>query len=78
MTKKEEKQRMISALQESAKAWCGKNTSGKVMDIDLAKEFAKILVKHMYDPHLKYARTDRLQKEINLRHGHKLMADMCK
>ena len=42
MSKKDEE--LISfARQESAKAWCGKKTSNKDMDVDLAEEFAKIL-----------------------------------
>ena len=31
------------ALQLAAAAWCGENTKNKVMDPELAKEFAKIL-----------------------------------
>lgn len=31
------------SLERAAAAWCGKNTSGKVMDPDLAEEFASIL-----------------------------------
>jgi hypothetical protein len=33
------------ALQLAATAWCGEKTSGKVMDPELAEEFAKILMR---------------------------------
>lgn len=35
------------ARQVAARAWCGKTTSGKEMDVDLAEEFAKILYDYM-------------------------------
>jgi len=69
ITKKEYKRRMGFARQEAARVWCGKTTSGKVMDTNLAEEFAKILVAHMYAPHLGCARTSELQEEINCRNG---------
>jgi hypothetical protein len=37
---------MKIARQEAAQAWCGKKTSKKEMDADLAKEFAKIIFKY--------------------------------
>lgn len=34
-----------SARQLAAQAWCAKKTSDKIMDVELAEEFAKILVR---------------------------------
>ncbi len=52
MKKEEEERRMGFARQEAAKAWRGEKTKGQVMDVDLAEEFAKILVVQMYAPKL--------------------------
>lgn len=35
------------SLELAAQAWCGKKTSHKVMDVDLAFEFAGILYREM-------------------------------
>ena len=69
MKKKELERRMTFARLEAAQAWRKKNTSSKIMDADLAEEFAKILVKHMYDPHLGCAKTSYMKKEIACRNG---------
>jgi hypothetical protein len=62
-----ETQKMDFALQEAAKAWCGAKTSSKLMDAELAQEFANILIKHMYEPHLGCATTKELLDEIYAR-----------
>lgn len=69
MKKKEYKRRLMFAQHKAAKAWCGKNTSHKIIDIDLMNEFAKILVFHMYEPHLGCAKTSELKAEIKARCG---------
>lgn len=69
MKKKEYERRMVFARQKAAEAWCGEKTSSKTMDVDLAEEFAWILVVQMYEPHLGCARTSDLQAEINARGG---------
>ncbi len=58
---------MSFALQEAAGAWCGKKARNKDMDADLAEEFAKILVKHMYDPKLGCATTREILEELKVR-----------
>lgn len=58
---------MVFAREEAGKAWCGKKTSKKVMDAELAEEFAKILVVQMYEPKLGCATTGRLIEEIKTR-----------
>ena len=67
MKKEEQERRMNFAMQEAAAAWCGEKAKDKIMDADLAEEFAKILVKHMYEPHLGCASTRELIDEIKTR-----------
>ena len=67
MKKEEQERRMGFALQEAAGAWCGKKARHKEMDADLAEEFAKILVKHMYDPKLGCATTGEILEELRAR-----------
>lgn len=67
MKKEEYERRMVFARQEVAKAWCGEKTSNKTMDADLAEEFAKILVVHMYEPYLGCATTGDLIEELKAR-----------
>lgn len=64
---KEKERRMNFARQKAATAWCGKKTSGKTMDAELAEEFAKILVIEMYKPYLGCATTKELIEEIKAR-----------
>lgn len=63
----EKETRMGFALQEAGKAWCGEKTKSKILDPDLAEEFAKILVEHMYEPKLGCATTEELLTEIKTR-----------
>jgi len=58
---------MVLARMEAAKAWCGEKTSTKVMDPELAEEFAQILVVHMYEPHLGCAKTSEMLAEVQAR-----------
>ena len=67
MKKEEEERRMGFALQEAAGAWCGDKAKNKEMDADLAEEFAKILVKHMYAPKLGCATTREIIEELRTR-----------
>ena len=67
ISEKERKRRMELALQEAAGAWCEEKTSDKIMDPVLAEAFAKILVVHMYAPHLGCAITGELIDEIKAR-----------
>ena len=67
MKKEEQERRMGFAMQEAAGAWCGEKAKDITMDTDLAEEFAKILVKHMYDPKLGCATTRELLDEIRTR-----------
>ncbi len=67
MKKEEQERRMGFALQEAAGAWGGEKTKGKTMDVDLAEEFAKILVKHMYAPKLGCATTREILEELKTR-----------
>jgi hypothetical protein len=68
MTNEEERERRMEfALMEASTAWCKEKTSSKVMDVELAKEFAKILVIHMYEPHLGCASTGELIDELKAR-----------
>ena len=67
MKKEEQERRMGFALQEAALAWCGDKAKNKEMDADLAEEFAKILVKHMYEPHLGCATTREILEELKVR-----------
>ena len=67
MKKEEHERRMNFALQLAATAWCGEKTEGKIIDADLAEEFAKILVKDMYAPHLGCATTREIIEELKTR-----------
>lgn len=68
MNKEErEEARMGFAREEAARAWCGEKTKDKTMDPELAEEFAKILVEHMYQPKLGCATTEELIDEIKTR-----------
>lgn len=62
-----QEERLSFAREEAAKAWCGGKTSIKEMDVELTEEFAKILVGHMYKPHLGCATTGELLNEITAR-----------
>jgi len=64
---KEYLRRLGFAREEVAKAWCTKKTEKKEMDTELAGEFAKILVEHIYAPHLGCATTKELIDEITSR-----------
>lgn len=67
MENKEYERRIVFARQEAATAWCQEKTSNKEMDAELAEEFAKILVEHMYAPHLGCATTEELLDEVKAR-----------
>ena len=67
ISKKEHERRMVFARQEVAKAWCKKTTKGLDRIPELEEEFAKILVKHMYEVHLGCATTIELLAEISAR-----------
>ena len=69
ITEAELERRMQFARQEAAGAWTKETTSSTPMDCTLAEEFAKILVVHMYEPHMGCARTSELQAEIDSRAG---------
>jgi len=64
---KEHERRMKFARQAAAAAWCANETSDREMDTVLAEEFAKILVAHMYAPHLGCATTGDLLDEVKAR-----------
>jgi len=67
MKKEEEERRMGFAMQEAAKAWCGEKTKHRTMDVELAEEFAKILVVQMYAPKLGCATTREILEELKTR-----------
>ena len=67
MKKEEYERHMVFAREEAAKAWCREKTSNKQMDPEIAEEFAKILVIHMYESHLGCATTEELISEIKAR-----------
>lgn len=67
MKKEEHERRMSFARQEVATAWCQAKTGMIEMDADLAEEFAKILVVHMYKPHLGCATTGEIIEELKAR-----------
>lgn len=67
MKKEEQERRMGFAMQEAAGAWCGEKAKDKIMDADLAEEFAKILVKHMYAPKLGCATSREILEELKTR-----------
>ena len=58
---------MNLAMQEAAGAWQGEKTEKTIMDVELAEEFAKILVKHMYAPKLGCATTREILEELRTR-----------
>jgi len=62
--RRKDERRMNFARQEAAKAWCAEKTRDKTMDAELAEEFAKILVDHMYAPHLGCATTGEIIEEL--------------
>jgi len=61
------KQRMPFSRELAAQAWCKEKTSNTDIDLDLAEEFAKILIQQMYAPHLGCATTKELLDEITVR-----------
>jgi predicted small metal-binding protein len=67
MKKEEHERRMNFAREEAARIWCLPETEKITMDADLAEEFAKILVKHMYEPHLGCATTGEIIEELKAR-----------
>ena len=60
-------ERLSFARQEAAKAWRGKKTRGIEINALLVEEFTKILVVHMYEPHLGCATTGELMNELAAR-----------
>ena len=67
MKKEEQERRMEFAMQEAAGAWQGEKTKNTIMDVELAEEFAKILVKHMYAPKLGCATNREILEELKTR-----------
>lgn len=67
MNGEEYARRIVFARQEAAKAWCGEKSKDKTMDADLAEEFAKVLVDHMYAPKLGCATTGEILEELKTR-----------
>lgn len=67
MDEKELERRMGFAREKAAQAWCEKSVENKIMDVELAEEFAKILVVQMYEPKLGCATTRDLLEEIKVR-----------
>ena len=67
MNEKEYERRIVFAREKAAQVWCEKKTQHKTMDVELAEEFAKILVVHMYEPKLGCATTRELIDEIKTR-----------
>jgi len=64
----EYERRMTFARQNAAQAWCVEGlTSGKQMDPKLAEAFAKILVFHMYEPHMGLVTTREILNELTVR-----------
>ena len=63
MEKKELERRMVFAREEAIKAW----PKEKTIDAELVEEFARILVVHMYKPHLGCVSTGELLAEIMAR-----------
>jgi len=58
---------MVFARMQAACAWCAPSTEHIEMNCVLAEEFAKILVKEMYAPHLGCVSTGELLQEIQSR-----------
>lgn len=67
MDVKEHERRMRFARDKAAQVWCQEKTRRKTMDVELAEEFAKILVVQMYKPKLGCATTRELLEEIKTR-----------
>lgn len=67
MTKEEQKRRMKFAREEVGRAWCTPKTGHLQMIPDLAEELAKLLVVHMYEPHLGCASTGEIIEELKAR-----------
>ena len=67
MKKEEYERRMVFARERAAQAWCREETKDKTMDAKLAEAFAKILVVHMYEPHLGCATTGEIIEELKAR-----------
>lgn len=63
----EDEERMVYARMEAAKAWCQDKTSSLIMNVELCEEFAKVLVEHMYEPHLGCATTGEILEELRAR-----------
>jgi hypothetical protein len=64
---REHDRRMGFARGKAAEAWCTPTTKSIVFDPILAEEFAEILCKEMYEPHLGCATTGELLKELEAR-----------
>ena len=62
-----EEERMEFARMEAGKAWCGEKTSHKEMDVELAEEFVKVILEHMYEPHLGCAIMGEIIEELKAR-----------
>ena len=62
-----EEARMSLARQKAATAWQGMKTKDKVMDVDLAEEFAVVLRKEMFKPNLGCATTGEMLDELRSR-----------
>ena len=68
---------MVFARQKAAQAWRSGKTKSKKMDMELAEEFARIICKESYEPHLGCASTKELIDEIKARSdlSHKTIPD---
>lgn len=66
MSPEEHERRMVFARKEVIKALPTVDEISK-RDAELAEEFAKILVVHMYQPHLGCATTGQLLQEVKAR-----------
>lgn len=63
----EGRRRMEFARHRAAQIWCQPGLGQKVMDVDLAEAFARVLVVEMYEPHLGCATTGELIEELKAR-----------
>lgn len=63
----EYQRRLSLAAQKAAQAWCEPLTTTKIMDAELCMEFAKVLMKYMFEPNLNYATDADLLKEVSRR-----------
>lgn len=59
--------RLTYAREKAAQVWCKSATSHKVMDCELAEEFARTLLEEMYKPNLGCATTRELLDELAAR-----------